>query len=132
MARVILKDAAGVEREFEIGMDEAFKVLNASVWPANVKRTYDEYQDLGLKAARSQGKIADRIGQDSENHSEEIRKTSVQALQNAVENANLAAKGYLERINLTNTHVAANVDLSSDTMLTILATKLAEKLKVDE
>jgi hypothetical protein len=32
------------EREFEVGKDEA--------WFANIKRTFDEYQDIALTAAR--------------------------------------------------------------------------------
>jgi len=52
------------EREFETGTDEAFKNANATgtgtathnenqrVTYANIKRTYDVYQDLDIQAAR--------------------------------------------------------------------------------
>ncbi|MCK4500571.1 hypothetical protein KAU11_08735 [Candidatus Babeliales bacterium] len=117
------------EREFEVGMDEFFKGLsgpNLAAWIANMKRTYDEYQDLGVKSARSQSKIADRICQDSENFSEQLRGLAVQSLQNSIENANFAAKGYLERVNGVNAHVYANMDMSSDAFLAILADKVNE------
>jgi len=54
------------EREFEVGMDEA--------WKANIKRTYDEYQDLSLAHARNLNQVA------------------LQALQNATETANMVGK----------------------------------------
>ena len=50
------------EREFETGSDESFKNVNATggathnenqrVTYANIKRTYDVYQDLDIQAAR--------------------------------------------------------------------------------
>ena len=50
------------EREFETGTDESFKNANATgseahnenqrVTYANIKRTYDVYQDLDIQAAR--------------------------------------------------------------------------------
>ena len=126
MPKITIKDAAGVEREFEIGMDEAFKVFNASVWPANVKRTYDEYQDLGLKSGRSHGKIADRICQDSENHSEELRKVSVMLLKNMVENNDLNMKQHLERINMHNMNTAENTNQQNDTLFALLVEALKE------
>ena len=132
MPKFVFKDDTGKEREFEVGMDEAYKVLNASVWPANVKRMFDEYMDLGLGSARSQQKLADRIGENSENHSEELRKLSVQHLQNAVQNQDFAAKGYLERINGVNAHVWANIDTSSDAFVTLLASKIASELNKEE
>ena len=54
------------EREFEIGMDEA--------WKANMKRTYDEYQDLSLS------------------HAKNLNQVALQSMQNAVETANMVAK----------------------------------------
>ena len=39
------------ERGFETGMDELWKFIMGMV-AGNIKRTYDEYQDLSLKVAR--------------------------------------------------------------------------------
>ena len=50
-------------------------------WDANVKRTYDEFQDISLVAARR-----------SQTQFDAISNIALQALQNAVENANFAAK----------------------------------------
>ena len=76
--------AKDTERGFEIGKDESYfnavleKVLMSF---ANVKRTYDAYQDLDLGLAR-------RELQDTE----AINNVRLQALQNAVESANMVAK----------------------------------------
>jgi hypothetical protein len=61
------------EREFEVGKDEA--------WFANIKRTYDEYQTVALDAARRSQSDHDRTS-----------NVALQALQNAVETANMVAK----------------------------------------
>jgi len=50
-------------------------------WDANVKRTYDEYQDISLERARLNNR-----------HAEQVSNLAVQALQNAVETANLISK----------------------------------------
>ena len=131
MAKFVFTDGEGKEREFEVGMDEFFKGLSSTTlaaWLANFKRSYDEYQDLGLTSARSQIKLADRIGENSENHSEELRKISVHTLKNMVENNDLLMKGYAERLNMHNTNATANIDVSSDAFVTLLASKIAEEL----
>jgi hypothetical protein len=79
------------EREFETGTDESFKNANATgsaahnenqrVTYANIKRTYDVYQDLDIQAARQALTEQTRLNQ-----------IASQALQNAVETANLVSK----------------------------------------
>lgn len=87
------------EREFETGSDETSKnnsELNQTaaqesdrIIAANKKRTYDVYQDLDIQAVR-RGSVEvarlDNIG--------------AQALQNAVETANMVAKQYLRHSDL--------------------------------
>jgi len=68
------------EREFETGTDEFFK-SHSELTAANEKRTYDAYQDLDLELARR-----------SQIQSEQIQNIAAQALQNAVETANIVAK----------------------------------------
>lgn len=87
------------EREFETGTDESFKntssagsaahAENQRVTFANIKRTYDVYQDLDIQAARQA-------------HIEQTRLNQIasQALQNAVETANMVAKRSIELNNL--------------------------------
>lgn len=79
------------EREFETGTDESFKNANATggaahnenqrVTYANIKRTYDVYQDLDIQAARQALTEQTRLNQ-----------IASQALQNAVETANMVGK----------------------------------------
>ncbi|MCC6363132.1 MAG: hypothetical protein IT165_06375 [Bryobacterales bacterium] len=87
------------EREFETGSDESFKSVNASasathtenqrVTYANIKRTYDVYQDLDVQAARQALIEQTRLNQ-----------IASQALQNAVETANMVGKRSIELNNL--------------------------------
>ena len=74
----------GGEREFEIGKDEA--------WFANIKRTYDEFQQLSLESARRNRTAVDKIVSDAQSHDNNVRNVSLQALQNAVETANMISK----------------------------------------
>jgi hypothetical protein len=79
------------EREFETGTDESFKNANATggathnenqrVTYANIKRTYDVYQDLDIQAARQ-----------AEIEQTRLNQIASQALQNAVETANMVGK----------------------------------------
>ena len=87
------------EREFETGTDETFKNANATeasthnenqrVTYANIKRTFDVYQDLDVQAARQA-------------LTEQSRQNQIasQALQNAVETANMVGKQYLRHSDL--------------------------------
>ena len=68
------------EGSFETGTDEFFKA-HSQLMAANTKRTYDAYQDLDLLRARDA-------------QTETLRNSTIatQALQNAVETANMVAK----------------------------------------
>lgn len=81
----------GAEREFETGSDEYWKSYNALI-AANNKRTYDEYQHESLAQIRENRQIVDRMAQLSVDHDSQVRNVSLQALQNAVETANMVAK----------------------------------------
>ena len=48
---------------------------------ANMKRTYDVYQDLDVQAARHNAKVA-----------EDIHGLTIQVMQNAIESANMVSK----------------------------------------
>ena len=61
------------EREFEVGMDEA--------WKANIKRTYDAYQELSLKMLS-----------DAQQFDNQRQTLATQALQNAIETSNMIGK----------------------------------------
>ena len=76
--------APQTEQSFETAMDEFFKGLSGpqlAAWLANIKRTYDTYQEEDLEN-RS-------VGRD---HRVNVNSIAVQALQNAVETANMVSK----------------------------------------
>lgn len=73
-----------VEREFEIGKDEA--------WFANVKRTYDEYQQESLESIKRNRSYIDKVLSDAQQNDNTRQAIANQALQNAVETANLTGK----------------------------------------
>ncbi len=68
------------EREFETGTDEFFKG-HSQINALNNKRTFDEYQDLGLTSARR-----------SQSNYDRLEALAIQAMQNAVETANMVGK----------------------------------------
>jgi len=138
MAKFVFTDDAGKEREFEVGMDEFFKGLSSSAlaaWIANIKRTYDEYQDVGVKSARSQGKLADRIGMNAATHDQNVNNVSLQALQGAVTTQDMLAKNAVTTIDMVGKQAVRHGDVAidghwgireSDVWLTLLATNVAD------
>lgn len=76
------------EKEFEVGMDEA--------WKANIKRTYDEYQQESLETIRGNRSYISKVLSDAQQHDNARQTIANQALQNAVETANLVGKQAVE------------------------------------
>lgn len=74
----------GLEREFEVGKDEA--------WFSNIKRTYDEFQHESLESIRRNRTIVDKTLSDAQQHDNARQDIANQALQNAVETANMVGK----------------------------------------
>ena len=72
------------EREFEIGKDES--------WFANVKRTYDEFQQESLQTIREQRALFTKLLTDAQQNDNARQNVANQALQNAVETANMVGK----------------------------------------
>jgi len=72
------------EREFEVGKDEA--------WFANIKRTYDEYQQESLESIKRNRSYVDKILSDASQFDGQRQVIANQALQNAVETANMVSK----------------------------------------
>ena len=73
-----------VEREFEVGKDEA--------WFANIKRTYDEYQGVSLRAIGESQNYIQKVLSDAQQNDNVRQQIANQALQNAVETANMVGK----------------------------------------
>jgi len=82
------------EREFETGMDEAFKShaqTATSLNFANQKRTFDTYQALDVEAA-----MRSRLQFD------QLQNVALQALQSAVSTADMVAKQVVRHVDSTN------------------------------
>lgn len=73
--------AVGAETSSASVQTELSPASQGLAWAANFKRTYDEFQDISLVAARR-----------SQSDFDGIRNVSLQALQNAVESANMLGK----------------------------------------
>lgn len=72
------------EKEFEVGKDEA--------WFANIKRTYDEYQQESLETIKHMRQHFDKLVSDAQQFDNQRQTIANQALQNAVETANMVSK----------------------------------------
>lgn len=76
----------------EIGRDEAWYARVASgydLWLANHKRTYDEFLHESLEESRRRRAQFDESFTRSRDHSQELNNVALQALQNAVSQANM-------------------------------------------
>jgi len=96
------------EREFEVGKDEA--------WFANIKRTYDEYQQESLESIKRNRSYVDKVLSDAQSHDQDVRSVSLQALQNAVETANMVSKNAVTAIDALNKQHTAHRDIATDNL----------------
>ncbi len=83
------------ERGYKIGMDEAWKVNLKALWDftfANMKRTYDEYQQVSLESIKNQQKYQEKVLSDAQQNDNARQNIANQSLQNAVETANMVSK----------------------------------------
>lgn len=106
-----------IEREFEVGKDEA--------WFSNIKRTYDEFQQESLESIRQNRTYVQEVLHDSRNHANNLNAVALQAIQNAVDTANIRSKSVVENLdfkaknildtaNLVNKQAAAHRDIAID------------------
>ncbi len=103
------------EREFETGKDEAWTsnmFTNASAWMANMKRMFDEYQNDSLEMSRllrhqsveaigRNRQHVDKMVSDGQQHDNTRQQIATQALQNAVETANMVGKQAVRHADLS-------------------------------
>ena len=125
------------ERSFEVGMDEFFKAASANSYN-NMKRTYDDYQDLDLARARADIYGVEMARIEERKSSAERDKIATQALQNAVETANMVAKQAVRHGDLSIDRqwnvdevstLTAKSGIQADAMIVMLAEALAQALK---
>lgn len=86
---------AATERAEDIGGGEAHESgLNVvtHAFNANIKRTYDEYQHESLESIKRNRSYVDKVLSDAQAHDNRTRQIAEQALQNAVETANMIGK----------------------------------------
>jgi hypothetical protein len=79
----------------EIGRDESWFARVASekdAWFSNQKRTYDEYQQESLETIRQQRNYISKVLSDANQFDNQRQSIANQALQNAVETANMVGK----------------------------------------
>lgn len=126
----------GDQVDSDIGGEEAHESLvhdQTSAWSANRKRTYDVYQSLDLEGVLGNRQKADVLFQ-----------LSTQALQNAVETANMVSKGAVRSQEQSIRHadiaidrqwnidevsdLAAKTGVQQDALATVLAAAIAEAL----
>ncbi len=75
---------ATVRENSDIGIEES--------WSANVKRMFDEYQHESLESIRRTRAHFDKLMSDAQAHADARQHLATQALQNAVETANMIGK----------------------------------------
>ena len=79
-------DIGGTERLEKDSMD------NSGILFANEKRTYDEYQHESLESIKRNRSYVDKVLSDAHSYDNQARNIANQALQNAVETANMVSK----------------------------------------
>jgi len=79
-------DIGGTERLEKDSMD------NSGLIFSNEKRTYDEYQHESLESIKRNRSYVDKILTDAQGYDNQARNVANQALQNAVETANMVGK----------------------------------------
>lgn len=79
-------DIGSTERMTQESMDRS------GIMYGNIKRTYDEYQQESLESIRRNREIVDKIISDAQQYDNQRQNIANQALQNAVETANMVGK----------------------------------------
>lgn len=118
-SRTAASQEVGAEREFEIGKDEAWAVNMKSVsdaWIANMKRTYDEYQQESLESIKRNRSYVDKVLSDAQQHDNVRQTIANQALQNAVETANMVGKNACVNIDSIQKQHTAHRDIATDNL----------------
>ena len=85
-ARAEMGDIGGTENI------EAERIDRSGLIYANLKRTYDEYQQESLESIKRNRSYVDKILSDAHSYDNQARNIANQALQNAVETANMVGK----------------------------------------
>jgi hypothetical protein len=135
-----IPNTTGAEREFETGKDEAWHSQlfeKDSLLFANRKRTYDEYQHESLADVRGHRSFAMKTASDAGQNDNVRQSIANQALQNAVETANMVGKSAIRHTDLAVdrqwnidevSDLSAKTGVQSDAMVAMLAKAVAQAL----
>jgi hypothetical protein len=114
------------EKVFETGMDESFKQAstaqvgytaeNERLLYANLKRTYDEYQQESLESIKRNRSIVDKLLSDAQQYDNQRQAIANQSLQNAVETANMVAKNAIVNIDALQKQHTSHRDVATDNL----------------
>lgn len=107
-------------RNQDIGQDEA--------WATNMKRTYDEYQHESLESIKRNRAIVDKLLSDAQQYDNQRQVMANQALQNAIETANMVAKQSVRHSDLAIDR-QWNVDEQGYTARDIINSPFSEAIK---
>lgn len=134
----------GPEREFETGKDEAWHselFEKDSLYFANRKRTYDEYQQESLETIRQNRSYVQKVLSDAQQNDNQRQAIANQALQNAVETANMVSKQSVRHGDIAidrqwnvdeTAQLTAKTGVQSDAMVALLAEAIAKALRGEE
>lgn len=101
------------EREYEVGSDEFWKGAHGNLYN-NMKRSYDEYQHESLESIRRNRSHVDVVLSNAESHNVRINQLAEQALQNAIETANMVGKGAVKFNDALDKQHLAHRDVATD------------------
>lgn len=128
------------ESDQDIGADESVAAglaTNTNAWMANVKRTYDEYQQESLESIKRNRSYVDKVLSDAQQYDNQRQNIANQALQNAVETANMVSKQAVRHSDMAIDRqwnvdevstLTAKSGVQADAMIAILADAIAKAL----
>jgi len=129
------------ERSFEVGMDEAWKTNMKALFDftfANMKRTYDEYQQASLESIKQNQSYVQKILSDAQSHFNDQQNIATQALQNSVVTSDMVAKQAVRHADIAIdrqwnvdevAQLVAKTVVSLDAIAAAVAAKVQDSLK---
>jgi len=104
---------------------------------ANMKRTYDEYQQVSLEGIKNQQKYQEKVLSDAQQNDNARQAVALQALQNAVETANMVSKQAVRHSDLAidrqwNINEVAHLVANSSVFKDAIAAAVAQQVHVQK
>ena len=80
--------------------DPVVGIGEVEAWKANLKATYDIYQELGVESIKRNRTIIDKVISDAQQFDNQRQVLANQALQNSIETANMVGKQAIRNADL--------------------------------